>query len=45
LSNNFKGKYAVDMLNTKYFTQAPQQQGGQPSVQQNPNAAGGMLGL
>ena len=36
-----KGNMAVfDMLNTKYFTQAPQQQGGQPSVQQNPNAAG-----
>ena len=36
-----KGNMGVfDMLNTKYFTQAPQQQGGQPSVQQNPNAAG-----
>lgn len=36
-----KGNIAVfDMLNTKYFTQAAQQQGGQGSVQQNPNACG-----
>jgi hypothetical protein len=42
IENQFsKGNMAVfDMLNTKYFMQAPQQQGGQPSVQQNPNAAG-----
>ncbi len=42
IENQFsKGNMAVfDMLNTKYFMQAPQQQGGQPSVQQNPNAVG-----
>jgi hypothetical protein len=29
-----------NMLNTKYFTQPAQQQGGQPTVQQNPGACG-----
>ncbi|MCU0469752.1 MAG: hypothetical protein MUF58_14230 [Arcicella sp.] len=42
VENQFsKGNMAVfNMLNTKYFTQAPQQQGGQPTVQQNPDACG-----
>jgi hypothetical protein len=42
IENQFsKNNMAVfDMLNTKYFTQPAQQQGGQPTVGQNPNACG-----
>jgi hypothetical protein len=42
IENQFsKGNMAVfNMLNTKYFTQPAQQQGGQPTVQQNPDACG-----
>lgn len=42
IENQFsKGNMSVfNMLNTKYFTQASQQQGGQPTVQQNPDACG-----
>ena len=42
IENEFsKNNMAVfNMLNTKYFTQPAQQQGGQPTVQQNPGACG-----
>ena len=42
IENQFsKNNMAVfNMLNTKYFTQPAQQQGGQPTVQQNPDACG-----
>ena len=42
IENQFsKNNMAVfNMLNTKYFTQPAQQQGGQPSVAQNPDACG-----
>lgn len=42
IENQFsKNNMAVfNMLNTKYFTQPAQQQGGQPTVQQNPEACG-----
>ena len=42
IENQFsKNNMAVfNMLNTKYFTQPAQQQGGQPTVAQNPDACG-----
>jgi hypothetical protein len=42
IENQFsKNNMAVfNMLNTKYFTMPAQQQGGQPTVQQNPGACG-----